>query len=411
MKKNHFAIFMVILVWLLAGLSCRLGPATPVPLTQQGQGNTPSGANSVTETVAPGTQAPPLNYFLPSGVLIDTLDKVGITFYNTTGQVITELKTPGLQYSSPSEVHLAGTVSGQIMTPLVFHVWDPQSRVLININDAISVMAEAPNYYALSGAPGQSVMVYSVVSYKPDNSGITSNLYFGTLEQLTGGGGLIYSEDNNQSYADFPIAVNAENDVPRGFWFSHQAYGIGDVIFAPQKGLFYFNQATNSVAPVLDETRNPQGMSQDHIWVASNTFGGDRSITVLKIGTNTTAYFPILASSSNGAGFVAFSPDDKYVGWMEASGTLMADVPDFHSVVRIAQTNGTLVRDVSDVSFGAVVGGTVNWIQPVEWLDATTVLVQARGTNQNDAWVMKLNITDGNISLFAPGSYVGLYYP
>ena len=344
-------------------------------------------------------------------MLIDTLDKVGITFYNTAGQIITELKTPGLSNSAPDQVFLAGTVSGQIMTPLVFHVWDPQSRVLINVNDTISLMADAPNIYAIAGAPGQSVMVYSVVNYKPDNSGITSGLYFGTLEQLTGGGGLVYSEDSNQSYADYPLEVNVENNVPRGFWFSHQAYGIGDVIFAPQKGLFYYNQATNSVAPVLDESRTPVAMSQDHNWVASNTFGGDKSITILNISNNVQAYIPILASSNDGAGFATFSPDASYLAWMEASGTIMSNVPDFHSVVRIATTDGVPIRDVIDVNFGAVVGTTVNWVQPVEWLDTNTVLVQARGMNSTDAWVLKLDVTNGNISLFAAGSYVGLYYP
>jgi len=409
MKKNRIAI--VILVWVLVGLSCRLGPAMPVSPTQQEQGVTPAVENVITETIAPETQAPPVNYQLPSGVLIDTLDKVGITFFNTNGQVITELKTPGLQYASPSDVHLAGTVSGQIMTPLVFHVWDPQSRVLININDTISLMANAPNFYALAGAPGQSVMVYSIVNYKPDNSGITSNLYFGTLEQLTGGGGLVYSEDNNQSYADFPMEVNAENNVPMGFWYSHQAYGIGDVIFAPQKGLFYYNLATNSVAPVLDETKRPLTISQNHNWVAYNAWQGDKSVYALNISTNAQAYYPLLATSENGAGNVTFSPDDNYIAWMEASGSFMMDVPDFHSVVRIAQTDGVSVRDVIDANFGAVVGVSVNWVQPVEWLDISTVLVQAEGSNASDKWVMKLDVTTGNISLFAAGSYVGLYYP
>jgi len=411
MKKNRIAISVVILVWVLAGLSCRLGPVTPVPPTQQGQEVTPSVENVNTETVAPETQVPPPNYLLPSGVLIDTLDKVGITFYNTAGQVITELKTPGLQNSSPSEVHLAGTVSGQIMTPLVFHVWDPQSRVLINVNDTISLMADAPNFYAMAGAPGQSVMVYSVVNYKPDNSGITTSLYFGTLEQLTGGGNLVYSEDSNQSYADYPMEVNAENNVPQGFWFSHQAYGIGDVIFAPQKGLFYYNLATNSVAPVLDETRRPLAISQDHNWVAYNAWQGDKSVYALNISTNAQAYYPLLATSGNGAGNVTFSPDDAYIAWMEASGSFMMDIPDFHSVVRIATTDGVPIRDVIDVKFGAVVGTTVNWVQPVEWLDTNTVLVQAEGANSSDKWVMKLDVTNGNISLFAAGSYVGLYYP
>ena len=64
-----------------------------------------------------------------------------------------------------------------------------------------------------------------------------------------------------------------------------------------------------------------------------------------------------------------------------------------------------------DVNFGAVAGAAVNWVQPVEWLDVSTLLVQARGMNSTDAWVMKLDVNSGNISLFAQGSYVGLYYP
>lgn len=412
MKKNRMALSIVLITWILAGLACRLGPATPVPTTEPPQqGVTPSVENGVTDTVAPITQVPPPAYLLPSGVLIDTQDKVGITFYNAAGQVITELQTPGLSNSAPDQVFLAGTVSGQIMTPLVFHSWDPQSRVKKNINDQISLVADSPNFFAMAGAPGQSVLVYSSVTYNPDNSGITSSLYFGTLDQLTGGGGLVLSDPSGIGYADYPMAANAENNTPLGFWFSHQAYGIGDVIFAPQKGLFYYNVATNSVAPVLDETHTPLTISQDHNWVASNTFGGDKSVNILNISNNTSAHFPLLATSSNGAGNATFSPDDNYIAWMEASGSIMQDVPDFHSVVRIAQTNGSLVRDVPDTSFSPLVGEGVTWVQPVEWLDSATLLVQARGTNWTDSWVLKLDVTSGNISTFATGIYIGLYYP
>jgi hypothetical protein len=339
------------------------------------------------------------------------MDNVGITFYNAAGQVITELKTDGLQNSSPSEVQLAGTVSGPIMTPLVYHAVDPQRRILININDAVSLMADAPDFYAMRGAPGQSVLVYATVTYNPGNNGITSNLYFGTLAQLTGGGGLVYSEQSNGSFAVYPLAVNAENGLPLGFYFSRQMYGIGDAIFAPQKGLFYYDLASNSVAPVLDETRIPQGISLDHVWVASNAWQGDNSITVQHLNTNLHAYLPILPSSGDGAGFASFSPDDQFIAWMEASGAMMSDTPDFHSVVRVARTDGTLVRDVVDVNFGALVGVPITWVEPMAWLDNSTLLVQARGTNWTDAWVMKLDINSGTPSLFASGSFVGLYYP
>ena len=404
MKRNRLTFFIVIFIWLLAGLSCRLGPATPIPPTQEGQEITPSVENGETE-------APP-DTLLPSGVLIDTNDEIGITFYNTAGQVITELKTPGLQNARPAEIHLAGTVSGQIMTPLVFHAWDPQSKVLININDAISLMANTPDFYAMSGVPGQAILAYVSVSYNPGNTGFTSNIYLGTLEQLTGGGGLVYSESTDQGYAVYPIAVNADNGTPLGLWFSRQAYGIGDVIFAPQKGLSYYDLASNSVAPVLDESRTPLAISLDHHWIASNAWQGDESVNILNIITSAQAMYPILPSSSSGAGNATFSPDDEHIAWMEASGHMMSEVPDFHSVVRLAQTDGVSLQDVPDSSFGNALGSnTVNWVEPVGWLDNSTLLVQVRGMNWTDAWVMKLDVNSGSISLFAVGSFMGLYYP
>jgi hypothetical protein len=394
MKRNRLTISFVLLVWLLAGLSCHLGPATPEPPTEEGV-----------------TVEAPTSFMLPSGVLIDTMDDTGITFYNTAGLVITELTTPGLENASPSEIHLAGTVSGPIMTPLVFHAWDPQSRIKKNINDAISLVANTPDFYAMSGAPGQSVMVYSSVSYNPGYTGITSNLYFGTVDALSGGGGLVYSEPSSESFAAYPLAVNAEGNAPLGFWYSRQMYGIGDVIFAPQKGLFYYDLASNSVAPVLDETRTPLAISLDHQWFAYNARQGDESVNILNISTSAHAAFSLLPTSNSGAGNATFSPDSLQVAWMEASGHPMTDPPDFHSVVRVARTDGALVRDVTDANFGAALAASVTWVEPVAWLDNSTLLVQVRGANWTDAWVIKLDVNTGGISLFTAGGFMGLYYP
>jgi hypothetical protein len=52
----------------------------------------------------------------------------------------------------------------------------------------------------------------------------------------------------------------------------------------------------------------------------------------------------------------------------------------------------------------------VTWVEPVGWLDNSTLLVQVRGTNWTDAWVMKLDVISGSISLFTVGSLMGLYY-
>ncbi len=374
MKKNNLGLVVVLAVWMAASLACKIGP---ISIDIPGQQDSPE-PGAVETTQAPDQQLPgetpaPDQGFLPSGVLISTGDGIGISFFNTAGQIITELQTPGLQYAARSAVHLAGTVSGPIMTPLVYHAWDPQSRVKININDTITVMAEQPDFYALAGAAGQSVMAYSTVTYNADNSGITSNLYFGTLEQLTGGGGLVYSESSNQSLANYPLAVNAQNNTPLGFWFSKQMYGIGGIIFPPQKGFYYYDASSNSVTTWLDDSRIPQGFSPDHVWIASNTSNNpDHSLTIYNFSNGTSVYLPILPESTSGAGYAEFSPDDQYVAWMEASGFMMGDPPDFHSRVRVASTTGSVLLNLTDDAFNGIAGYTVSWVQPVAWLDNQT---------------------------------------
>ena len=413
MKKNYLGLSVVLAVWMAAGLACKIGPIT---IDLPGQQVSPE-PGFVETTQAPDQQVPgetpvPNQGLFPSGVLISTGDEIGISFFNTAGQIITELQTPGLQYAARSAVHLAGTVSGPIMTPLVYHAWDPQSRVKINVNDTITVMAEQPDFYALAGAAGQSVMAYSTVTYNADNSGITSNLYFGTLEQLTGGGGLVYSESSNQSLANYPLAVNAQNNTPLGFWFSKQMYGIGGIIFPPQKGFYYYDASSNSVTTWLDDSRIPQGFSPDHVWIASNTSNNpDHSLTIYNFSNGTSVYLPILPESTSGAGYAEFSPDDQYVAWMEANGFMMGDPPDFHSRVRVASTTGSVLFNLTDDAFNGIAGFTVSWVQPVAWLDNQTLLVQVGGIDSGQNSVAKVNVPDGAISLFTSGSFVGLYYP
>ncbi len=413
MKKSFLWLTLVLIVWLAAGLACKIGPVSiDIPGQQVSEEPLPVVTTEAPSPQVPGETPAPQQGFLPSGVLIDTGDTVGISFFNTAGQIITELQTPGLQYASRSAVHLAGTVSGPIMTPLVFHAWDPQSRLKININDAFTIMAEQPDFYALAGAPGQSVMAYATVTYNADYSGITSNLYFGTLEQLTGGGGLVYSESSNQSLADYPLAVNAQNDTPLGFWFSKQMYGIGGIIFPPQKGFYYYEAASNSVTTWLDDSRIPQGFSLDHVWVASNGANNpDHSLTIYSFSNGTSVLLPILPESTSGAGFAEFSPDDQYVAWMEASGFIMNDPPDFHSRIRVATTTGNILLNLADNAFTAAANFPVTWVQPVAWLDNQTLLVQAGGMESGWNAVVKVSIPDGAISLFTSGRFVGLYYP
>ena len=50
------------------------------------------------------------------------------------------------------------------------------------------------------------------------------------------------------------------------------------------------------------------------------------------------------------------------------------------------------------------------WVKPVAWLDNTNLLVEGRGDNWVDAYILKLNTESGAITLFAKGVYLGKYY-
>jgi hypothetical protein len=58
----------------------------------------------------------------------------------------------------------------------------------------------------------------------------------------------------------------------------------------------------------------------------------------------------------------------------------MAETPNFHSRVRIADRRGGILSELPDSTFASVAADpTANWVVPVGWLDAETLLVQVSG--------------------------------
>ncbi len=135
-------------------------------------------------------------------------------------------------------------------------------------------------------------------------------------------------------------------------------------------------------------------------------------LTLRNLVTGTGIEFNFLPTSDRGAGYAVFSPGNGYAAWMEASGTQMAEVPDFVSTVRIASINGGSVVDLPNSVFSGLVGsGQVSWTEPVGWLDATTLLVEVRMPDWNSVGLVAVNFDGTNARLYAMGSFAGFFYP
>ncbi len=122
--------------------------------------------------------------------------------------------------------------------------------------------------------------------------------------------------------------------------------------------------------------------------------------------------FPVDASSDRGAGYGAFSPDGTYIAWLEASGHHMAEVPNYHSRIRVGLTTGGIVFDMDDTTIAQSLGASaIPFMKPVGWLDAQTLLVDANLNDYSIEVLFTINITSGAINKLIDGAFVNFAYP
>jgi hypothetical protein len=236
------------------------------------------------------------------------------------------------------------------------------------------------------------------------------------------GGGASWAHEriDPQSFATIPLAVQASNNEPQGVWFSLMPYGIGgDIVFPPHKGLYYLDlMAGGPETLFLTDDFNPVGLSPDLNWVAyaptDNGFvsGQNPRITLYNLYTTVGIDIPINPASDRGAGFAVFSPDNQYVAWMEGSGWMMAETPNFHSKVVIADINGNILAELPDNVLAAQSGDpNSTWVRPMGWLDAETLIVDVRGEDWNNTSLVKVRFDGSNIAYLASGQFEGFTYP
>ena len=351
----------------------------------------------------------------PKAVLINTNDGIGLTYVNLQGQTIAELKTPGISFPDPRYVHIAGSIlPGPIQVPLVYFAYQPEAALMVNSNDQIGLLLKSRYFNSLAGAEGLPVISFTLLT--PQENGLESKLFVSALKNIPQAEPVFTQTDSQNSLSIVPIAVDAQEDTINGVWFTRRPWGIGgDIVFDPFGGLFYYDYVNKTVKEILDVTQDFQGLALDRSLAASVSTDnpGQGIIKVFHIGTGELIRLPLDASSDRGGGYVEFSPDNRFLACMEASGFQMSETPDFHCRIRVEQLGSApgLVQDVTDTSLAKALGyAQVSRLQPVGWLDDQTALIEVRQESWEKASLVKLDVVTGKLSEFSQGSFVGFGY-
>lgn len=416
MKTNKLQICVVLAVFVFASLACsiQLTNTPPAPTQQQPATVQPEVTLAPVQTQAEtaGPVPNPYPVTLPSGILVDTNDKYGITLFNAAGQSITELKAANSSSFYTGEALMAGPVAGQILTPLVYLAWDGSRAIISNVNDTITQVKVSNDLFKLKGADGQDAIVFVEVSWPSGGSGLDNKVYFGSVESLTGTAAPNFTTNDPDMLAITPLAVKALNGQIKGFFYSRMAYGIGgDIVFAPQFGLYFYDTVAASTTQLISNEQVLVGLSPDMTWAASTAKSNNQELQLSNLSNHTTIALPVESTSDRGAGELIFSPDDHFVAWMEASGFRMSDTPNFKSLVKVGDTSGTVMGNIPASSFTSVVGAAADLVQPVGFLDNQNFLVQVSTSPSNKNVIVKVNAISGQITAFCNGQFLGFYFP
>jgi hypothetical protein len=127
---------------------------------------------------------------------------------------------------------------------------------------------------------------------------------------------------------------------------------------------------------------------------------------------STAITFPLRPDSDRGSGNAVFSPDNHYVAWKEASGSIAAQPSTFHETIRIATVDGNILTEIPDSSLINISGfQDIGWVVPLGWLDEQTLALEVRGFSSAGACILSVKFDGSGLTFIAPGSFVGFLYP
>lgn len=374
---------------------------------------TPTAIPFPSPTIAPSPTAalpPPLPPMpLPTDLALYSREGTGLLLFSLMQQITARVDMPG----AVSMVRIAGTVPEETLAlPVVYYDGEQHALRLVS-GGVTSTVANVPNLIDLVGAPGQPVLAYTRLEFM--DQGLRSHLYAGTLPSLATAAPVL-SVINLESYAIHSLAVRTEGGQPAGVWYTYEPYGIGgDIVYPPRSALYYLDLVAGTSIEVLPREMRPSSLSLDQAWIAFVP-GPRGPLTIRDLATGQEVTFPLLPDSDRGAGRAVFSPDDRYVAWMEASGSMWSDPSTFQAAVRVASTSGELIADIPAAGIPASVlagiSGTEDmWLVPAGWLDEDTLLLQVTLGSPDRSVVLQIGHDGTGLEYLVPGIFAEFLYP
>lgn len=411
MKITLTLIALIISAFFLPSCNVNLISATPTP-------------HLSAPPVEGESSAPPLETFAeeiptknntPTGVCVINETTKVLDCFDVDGKLLFSLQVPGIGSTDPQGLHIAGPLEqGMSLPPVIYHSWEPEQSLLLGENGIAAPLRKTNSFLAMAGAPGEPVLVFSDVNF--ENNTLHSYLFSGSLLTLGSANAFFEMKDAATGMALIPISVEAVGAKARKVWYTQTAWEIGsaDRVYPINRGLYVFDLETGQNTQVLGIERNFQGLSPDNTQAGSISFDqkGDHSMRVTNLLTGHMTNFPLNPSSDRGAGYAVFSLDGKYAAWLEASGSMMAESPDFRTRIRIGDIeDGTVIQEMDSAKPSQVLGWhQISFMRPVGWLNAQILVVEVRGNDWNNTALIKYDISAGSQELLCEGSFAGFSY-
>jgi hypothetical protein len=207
-----------------------------------------------------------------------------------------------------------------------------------------------------------------------------------------------------------PVAIQIKDKAPVGLWFTRTPWGIGGSTF--NEGLDYMDIASGTIYEVLPQNAYFASLSSDQNWIVYAIRNGTRAdLFIRSLAGSGPVAIPSLPENDNGAGQGIISPSNRNIVWVESQGSLYDD--NLHQTIRAATMDGQIVGSFNDISlYKAAEIRDGNSVEPIGWLNDEVFLTQVIEVEKpHNGTLISVNITTGQLTIFAKGFFAGWFYP
>ncbi|MBI9051278.1 MAG: hypothetical protein JEZ00_17780 [Anaerolineaceae bacterium] len=439
MKKRNMKVILLLLLW-VTGIACAvsnpLAPsATQTPYVITATSNTGElGIAQPTETPVDAAQNEPtaeqpqpvatatqstgsvhVNQvpYGPAGLLVYADVDGMVSVFDVSGTQLGDIATPGFSGFGPGRIFAYGldvnnvsslqTIYFDSIGQMMKRVENGQMTDLANISYLANMQGFANSPYFLIGK-GNFVdggLATELMAYDFSN-GVNSQLYGNTVSAA--------------SHVYAPMMIHGNNGVPAGAYYTTEAFGIGgDIVYPVTFGLYHLDLASGNVNWLFNDDYSPLSISPDGTLAAiiqrdASWLGG---VTIYDLsGPSEIVTYDLLMGQDRGAGYGVISPDNQKVAFMQAGGHMMAEPPDFHSMLCYADIAAGAVANCLPAT--QLVVSTVSYpnstAQPLGWLNNHELLYEAYTLQEPTHTLRVLDVDNGQITDLCSGRFLGFVY-